>query len=146
MARRILDHAWPRFQRILNAQKELDKKSALAKRGSVGTQSSYTVSHRLHVAILKTAMFVAKEVPVEEVVLWQMMVLFRPFLDQRAHEELQTLAKQLYGALGKRDGDALWVVLHATLGTLDGDNGVWGYLLDRSLDIELNAKLLLAEM
>lgn len=139
MSRRVLEHAWPGFQRLLNAQKELDKKSALARRGGVGTQSSFTVSHRLHVAILKTAAFVAREVPVDDDVLWQIMVLFRPFLDQRAHEELQSRAMDLYRALGRRDGDALWLVLSATLGTLEGDNGVWSHLLEPTLDIKENA-------
>jgi len=144
MSRRVLDHAWPRFQKLLHAQKELDKKSALARRGGVGTTSSFTVSHRLHVAIFRTATFVAKEVPVNEDVLWQIMVIFRPFLDRRAHDELQTRAISLYQALARRDGDALWVVLHATLGTLEGDKGVWDHLQETALDIEVNANRLLA--
>jgi len=144
MSRRVLDHAWPRFERLLDAQRELDKKSALARRGGVGTQSLYTVSHRLHVAILKTACFIAKEVPVNDEVLWQVMVLFRPFIDRRAREELQVLAIRLYQALARRDADALWVVSHATLGTLEGDNGVWDHLRDQTLDIEENAGVILA--
>ena len=99
----------------------------------MGTQSAFTVSHRLHSAFLRTVIFVAREVPVDEDVLWQIMVLFRPFLDQTAHEKLQALAMDLYTALGRRDGDGLWLVLQATLGTLEGDNGVWNHLRDPRL-------------
>ena len=144
MSRRILDHVWPRFQRLLNSQKELDNHSALARKGGTGTQSSFTVSHRLHVAILATATFIAKEVPVNDDVLWQMMVLFRPFLDNRAHEDLQSRALCLYMALGRRDGDAIWVVIHATVGSFEGDHGMWDHLRGSTLNIGENANVILA--
>jgi hypothetical protein len=124
---------------LLDKQRVLDEKSALARRG-FGTETSYSVSHRLHVAVLRTAMFIAQEVPVDDDVLWDMMVMFRWFLDKRAHADLQTKAMSLYEALGRRDGDALWICLRETL---DG-KGVWGYLADSKLDIELNATNLLA--
>lgn len=139
MSRRVLDYAWPRMQILLDKQRVLDEKSALAKRG-FGTETSYSVSHRLHVAVLRTAMFIAREVPVDDGVLWDMMVAFRWFLDMRTHEELREKAMKLYMALGRRDGDALWICLRETL---DGE-GVWGYLKDSKLDIESNAGLLLA--
>jgi hypothetical protein len=139
MSRRVLDYAWPRMKILLNKQRVLDEKSALARRG-FGTETSYSVSHRLHVAVLRTAMFIAQEVPVDDDVLWDMMVMFRWFLDKRAHEDLQAKAMSLYEALGRRDGDALWICLRETL---DG-KGVWGYLVDSKLDIELNATNLLA--
>jgi hypothetical protein len=139
MSRRVLDYAWPRMKILLDKQRVLDEKSALARRG-FGTETSYSVSHRLHVAVLRTAMFIAQEVPVDDDVLWDMMVMFRWFLDKRAHADLQTKAMSLYEALGRRDGDALWICLRETL---DG-KGVWGYLADSKLDIELNATNLLA--
>jgi hypothetical protein len=139
MSRRVPDYAWPRMQILLDKQRVLDEKSALARRG-FGTETSYSVSHRLHVAVLRTAMFIAQEVPVDDDVLWDMMVMFRWFLDKRAHEDLQAKAMSLYEALGRRDGDALWICLRETL---DG-TGVWGYLADSKLDIELNATNLLA--
>jgi len=139
MSRRVLDYAWPRMQILLDKQRVLDEKSALAKRG-FGTETSYSVSHRLHVAVLRTAMFIAREVPVDDGVLWDMMVAFRWFLDKRTHEELQKKAMGLYMALGRRDGDALWICLRETL---DGE-GVWGYLKDSKLDIGSNVGKLLA--
>ena len=146
MSKRVLDHAWPRFQRLLATQRELDKASALARRGGVGTQTQFSVSHRLHVAILRTARFVAREVPVEDGLLWDAMVMFRPFLDRRAHEELQSLALGLYDSLARRDGDALWVVLSATTGSMEGDHGVWDHLEESTLDIEANAQIILAKL
>ena len=147
MSRRILDTAWPKFKKLLNAQYELDKKSALARKsGMVGTESGYTVSHRLHVAILSVATFVASDVPVEDGVLWDMMVMFRPFLDIKVHEELQEKAMGLYGVLEERDGDALWVVLNATRGVLGGVEGIWNYLREDRLDIQTNSDLLLTEL
>lgn len=141
MSRRILDHAWPRMKSLLDKQRVLDEKSALAKRGR-GTQTTYSISHRLHVAILRTARFVAQEVPVNDTVLWEMMVVFRWSLDVRANDHLQKRAMELYRALGRRDGDALWVILSSTL---DG-KGAWGYLCDSKLDIGINARTLLDEI
>lgn len=139
MSRRVLDHAWPRMKVLLDKQRVLDEKSALARRG-FGTETSYSVSHRLHVAVLRTALFIAQEVPVNDDVLWDMMVSFRWFLDTRAHEHLQERAMRLYEALGRRDGDALWLCLKETI---DGQ-GIWGHLADSKLNIEQNAHNLLA--
>lgn len=139
MSRRVLDYAWPRMKILLDKQRVLDEKSALARRG-FGTETSYSVSHRLHVAVLRTAIFIAQEVPVDDDVLWDMMVMLRWFLDKRAHQDLQAKAMSLYEALGRRDGDALWICLRETL---DGE-GVWSHLADSKLDIEHNAHNLLA--
>lgn len=140
MSRKILQQAWPKLQKILKAQKSLDEKSALARRGAVGTSTQWSVSHRLHLAIVEIATFVASQVPVDEGVLWDMMVVFRPFIDQRAHEEIQEKAMVLYEALAVRDGDALWVVLNASLGR---QGGVWEYLREDGLEIAANAERLL---
>jgi len=139
MSRRVLDYAWPRMKILLDKQRVLDEKSALARRG-FGSETSYSVSHRLHVAVLRTATFIAQEVPVDDDVLWDMMVTFRWFLDKRAHDDLQQRAVRLYEALGRRDGDALWICLRATV----YGEGVWGYLAESKLDIEHNVVTLLA--
>ncbi|RSH91203.1 hypothetical protein EHS25_009502 [Saitozyma podzolica] len=146
MSKRILEHAWPRFKRMLDAQRLADTRSALSRRGpgAIGTESSYTSSHRLHVAILRCARWVVEEVPVNEELLWDMMLVFRPFLDKRAHEELQRLGRVVYEKLASRDADALWVVIKATMGELQGDHGVYGYLRESALDIEANAEVVLA--
>jgi hypothetical protein len=143
MSRRVLDHAWPKLKKIMASQQNIDARSALARKGAVGTTSQWTVSHRLHLATLAIATFVAREVPVDDNVLWDMMILFRPFIDKRAHEEIQAKAVQLYADLGRRDGDALWVVMTATMG--DG-RGVWGYLKDDKLEIRSNARTILHDL
>ena len=140
MGRRILDQAWPRFKSILEKQQKIDQGSALARRGAIGTESQWTVSHRLHLAILKTALYIVDQVPVSDALLWEMMVLFRPMLDKRAHEEIQAVCMDVYRNLGQRDGDALWVLLSATLGE---EKGVWEYLREPGLDIEVKARKLL---
>ena len=89
MSRRILDSAWPKLKRVLVNQQAQDAKSALARKGAIGTTDPWTVSHRLHLALVGIATYVAKEVPVEDGVLWDMMGLFRTFLDKRVHEEIQ---------------------------------------------------------
>jgi hypothetical protein len=141
MSRRILDYAWPRMKALLDKQRILDDKSALARRG-LGTETSYSVSHRLHSAVLRTAKFIAQEVPVNDTVLWEMMVVFRWCLDKRVHADLQARSMELYRALGRRDGDALWVCLSSTI----SGEGVWGYLQDAKLDIAGNAGTLLQEV
>lgn len=145
MSRRVLDHCWPKFKRLLEDQARLDAKSALARRGAIGTHTSYSVSHRLHMAILRVGVFIAEEVPVNEGVLWEMMLAFRACLNDRAHEEMQQGGLALYRALGRRDGDALWVLLMASMGRLEGDT-VWGWLEDATLQIGKNAERLLEEI
>ncbi|WVQ71431.1 hypothetical protein IAR50_000968 [Cryptococcus sp. DSM 104548] len=140
MSKKVLEHAWPRLLKVMDSRKELDKKSALAKRGVVGTESSYTVSHRLHLAILRVATFIAREVPVGEEVMWEIMVRCRVFIDGRVNEELQVKGMGLFEELRERDGDALWVVLKATMG--EEESGTWGYLRD-GLEIEGNGRRLL---
>lgn len=143
ISRRVAD-AWPRLLRLLNVQTELDRNSALARRGAPGTTSEHTISHRLHSALLRTATFMVSEVPVSEEVIWEILLAFRPLLDRRTHEDLQARARQLYLALGRRDGDAVWVGLRATIGTLQNDK-VWGYLRS-GLDIETNVAAVLASI
>ncbi|WVQ98494.1 hypothetical protein IAU59_005620 [Kwoniella sp. CBS 9459] len=145
MSKRVLDHAWPRMKIMLNAQRALDKKSALAKRGGgMGTDSKFTVSHRLHIAILDVATFIAAEVPVSDSVIWEIILMFRAFLDKRTDEELQAKATGLYEKLSGRDGDAVWMALSAIMGKVEGDNGCWKYLASDGLDIESNAEAILA--
>lgn len=143
MSRRVLDWVWPRFKKILEAQRILDQNSALARRGVPGTESAYTVSHRLHVAILRTATFIAAEVPVNEGILWEMMLLFRSFLDQRVHAELQERAVGLYWKIGWRDEDALWVMIQASLGELEGDKGIYEWLRVDELDVRGNMEMIM---
>ncbi|KAL7421240.1 hypothetical protein Q5752_004125 [Cryptotrichosporon argae] len=144
MARRVLDHAWPRFKVILRRQAEEDAQSALARR-AVGTDTPHSVSHRTHVAVLRAAAAVAATVPVDDAVLWDMMVAFRVFLDVAAHDEIQARACALFIALGRRDADAVWVVLQASRGRLEGDH-VWGYLSAPGLDMGRNADDILASL
>nr|XP_031858825.1 uncharacterized protein CI109_005779 [Kwoniella shandongensis]KAA5525897.1 hypothetical protein CI109_005779 [Kwoniella shandongensis] len=150
MSKRVLENVWPKFQKLLEKQRDSDKRSALVKRTpggpggvGVGTESSHTVSHRLHLAILKTAQYIVTEVPVSEGILWEMILLFRPFIDRRTNDEIQLRARKLYEGLGRRDGDAVWVALNATMGRLEGDKGVWGWLKVDGLDVSQNAEIIL---
>ena len=143
MSRRIVDQAWPRIQKIMMKQQKMDDKSALARRGAIGTTTAWSVSHRLHMALLDIAIFVAKDVPVNDSVLWDMMLSFRPFLDKRANEEIQQKALVLYKALGVRDADALWTVLQSTV---ENRPGVWAYLWNAGLDITANATSLVESL
>ncbi|WVF72447.1 hypothetical protein IAT40_007262 [Kwoniella sp. CBS 6097] len=147
MSKRVLDHAWPRMKILLNAQKELDKKSALSRRGAVtGTESKFTVSHRLHIAVIDVATFIAAEVPVSDGVIWEIVLLFRAFLDRRVDKQLQGKARLLYEKLGERDGDAVWMALSATMGELRGDERCWEHLKNDGLDISENATAVIAKV
>lgn len=136
VSRRIADDAWPRMLRLLHSQVRLDRHSSLA--GAKGAE--FTVSHRLYLSLLATAKFIAAEVAVKDGVVWDMMVAFRNFLDDRVHAELQDRAVELYTALRERDGDALWVCLRATEGR---EEGVWAYLRMEGLEIGKNVARLL---
>lgn len=163
MSRRVLDHAWPRFKELLERQREADHTSALSRtvisgrvqRGrpghnarsgpwNFGTHSKFTKSHRLHSAILRAVGATMAQVPIDDKVVWDMLLSFRPFLDHRAHEELQRLAMGVYRAAGRRDGDAVWLVLSATLGAAGGDG--WAWMREEGLQIGANAEVLLSEI
>ncbi|GMK55396.1 hypothetical protein CspeluHIS016_0204520 [Cutaneotrichosporon spelunceum] len=134
VSRRVADDAWPRMSRILRTTKLIEAKTSL--------KGTYTVAHRLYLSLMATAKFIAAEVPVKEDMLWDMMLVFRPFLDHTAEREIQDRAVELYSALGARDGDALWVALGGTEGSV---GGVWAYLRDEKLEIAENAVRVLAE-
>ncbi|EIW69527.1 hypothetical protein M231_05012 [Tremella mesenterica] len=106
-------------------------------------QTKYSVNHRLYISILLTTTWIIKEVPVDEGVMWEMMLLLRPFLSSKIDQELQDLAKDLYFELGKRDGDAVWICLESSLGKV---RGVWEYLKDETLSIERNAEWVLGRI
>jgi hypothetical protein len=143
MSRRILDNAWPILKKILATQKRLDDQSALLRRGQGGVSTSHTVSHRLHLAIINTMRYIVKEVPVADSVIWETIMLFRPFLDNRVHQEQQDAAVQLYRMLVNRDEDAVWVVLSGTVGEIADSKGRLAYLRQPGLNIHDNKRLVL---
>lgn len=117
MYRRIWDDVWPRFQIILKQLEVGDRSNALARRGrsAVGTESAYTHSHRLYRSILKTMEGVMKGVHPHEPSFWVCLMLFRRFLGDDVQDELQAGAKQLYAAAGRKNPDAVWLALKATV-------------------------------
>ncbi|WWD10347.1 hypothetical protein V865_008482 [Kwoniella europaea PYCC6329] len=151
MSKRVIDHVWPRIEILLQNQWENDKKSALAKRTTSGRGSTggagmdkYSTSHRSYRSILKILLFIIKEVPVDDLVIWEITVISRPFLDRRINEELQGLAIGVYEELMKRNGDGAWLVLNATVGEVQGDLGSWKYLREEGLEMTENVKKILA--
>ncbi|KAH9937216.1 armadillo-type protein, partial [Fomitopsis serialis] len=121
MHRRIWDDIWPRFQKMLEKLRAADADSALARRGpaAVGTESAYTVSHRLYRSMLKTMTAAVVGVRGQDSALWDVTVLFRRFLHGHAHEELQACARDLYAAITVNNEDAVWLALSATQSRLD---------------------------
>lgn len=87
--------------------------------GAGGTKHS--TSHRLYLSILSTLYFVARSTNISSAVRWEMTVLVRPFLDASVHEELRARGRDVMVALGKVDGDAVWVALKGTVGLVDGE-------------------------
>jgi len=61
-----------------------------------------------------------KGVQANDTALWEVMLLFRRFLHAQAHEELQGLARDLYGCLILNNEDAVWLILSASQGRLPG--------------------------
>lgn len=143
MSRRILDNAWPILKKILATQKRLDEQSALLRRGQGGNATTYTVSHRLHLAIINTMRYIVKEVPVDDNVIWETITLFRPFLDEKVHEDQQEAAVLLYRMIAKRDEDAVWIALNGTTGDILDSKGKLAYLRQPGLDINDNVRLVL---
>lgn len=136
MYRRIWDDIWPRFRSMLAKLDAADASSALARhgRGSVGTQSAYTHSHRMYRGMLKTMISAATHVQAYDSSVWEAILLFRRFLHKQAHEELQALARDLYLILSKNNVDAVWFALSATQKPL----GSWTFLQQDRWQIENN--------
>lgn len=144
MGRRIWDDIWPRFTAILTKLEAADGQNALARRGrgAVGTESAYTHSHRLYRSILKTMTAAVTGVHMRDASGWEVILLFRRFLHREAHEELQACARELYTALGKSNGDAVWLALVATSGRVACDVA---FLTEAKWDIDNNVTLILRE-
>ncbi|WWC69643.1 uncharacterized protein I206_103586 [Kwoniella pini CBS 10737] len=157
MSKRILDHVWPRIKIILKNQFKNDNQSALSKSNlktktnlngiGIGINlemNQFSISFKLHKSILNILIYILKEVPIDESIIWEINLISRIFLDKKVNEDLQKLVKSVYEQLIKRDGDLTWLVLKATLGELNDDNGVWNYLREDKLDIIDNAREILS--
>ncbi|KAH9846851.1 armadillo-type protein [Lenzites betulinus] len=142
MHRRIWDDVWPRFRRLLRDLERADASNALAHRGggTVGTGSAYTHSHRLYKAIIQTLTAAARRVQAQDAANWEVIVLFRRFLDRRTHEELQACARELYEALCRNNEDAVWLGLSGTLGWVEG---CVAFLQEPKWDLEENVRAIL---
>jgi hypothetical protein len=115
--------------------------SALVHRGKgIGTQSAYTHSHRLYRALLNTMTAVLQDVRQHDRSFWDVLVLFRRFLDRTAHPELQDCARKLYKAAMRQNADAVWLVLHATY---TRDHPVLKFLYSEKWDIADNVHMVL---
>ncbi|KZT44315.1 hypothetical protein SISSUDRAFT_1029046 [Sistotremastrum suecicum HHB10207 ss-3] len=120
IVRRLWEDVWPRFQNLLKKLDKADAESALTRRGPqgglLGTQSAYTTSHRLYVAILKTMTMSSREATIPDTNAWEVIVAFRRFLNKHNHEKLQVQARQLYNVLWQNNEDAVWLALCSTIG------------------------------
>ncbi|KAG1754894.1 armadillo-type protein [Suillus paluster] len=144
MGRRVWDDVWPRFDSILKKLDVSDHQNALTRRGygAVGTESAYTHSHRLYRSTLRTMTAAVAGVHMQDTSGWQVILAFRRFLHKQAHEELQACARELYAALAKGNGDAVWLALMATCGRLTGEVAI---LREYKWDIRDNVCLILNE-
>lgn len=78
-------------------------------------------------------------VQVKDTAMWEVILAHRRFLHSGAHEELQSCARSLYTAIGRKNEDAVWFALTATQGPL----GAWTHLEEAKWDIKHNADLIL---
>ncbi|KAH9898145.1 armadillo-type protein [Cubamyces lactineus] len=142
MYRRIWDDVWPRFREHLRRLEQADASSALSRRGigAVGTESAYTHSHRLYRAIIQTLTAAARGVQAQDATNWEILILFRRFLHNQVHDELQASARELYSALSKQNEDAVWLVMSATMGEVEGP---MAFLREPKWDIKKNVRLIL---
>jgi hypothetical protein len=120
MFRRVWDDIWPRFRAILAKLNAADATNALARRGdgAVGTESAYTHSHRLYRSLLKTMAAAMRGVQPQDSSVWEVILAFRRFLHNKAHEDLQEYARDLYIAIGMNNADAVWLALSSTSGQI----------------------------
>jgi hypothetical protein len=90
--------------------------------------------------MLKTMTASVKNMQVNDTSLWQILLCFRRFLHCQAHKELQLNAVELFVAAGKKNADAVWLVLSNT--TTTGVSPV-SFLQRAEWDINGNSKEIL---
>jgi hypothetical protein len=89
----------------------------------------------------------SKGVQAQDSSVWQVIVLFRRFLHDQAHEELQSCARALFIAIGRNNEDAVWLALCSTSGSTSGSTGsVMDFLKKSQWDIDKNVGLILSEL
>ncbi|KAF9056314.1 armadillo-type protein [Panaeolus papilionaceus] len=141
MFRKIWDDIWPKFKGLLKSLAIVDNNSAITRRtSSLDSVSAYSHSHRLYRSMLKTMTATLTGVHPHEPSLWELLVAFRRFLGQEAHEELKFLAKELYNQAGIVNPDATWLVLSASIHKLDD---ISAYLANNPWNITSNASAVL---
>ena len=141
MFRRIWDDVWPRFRVLLGNLESADSTSALSRRGygAVGSESAYTHSHRLYRCLIKTMTAAMTGVHPHDASVWDVLLAFRRFLHDGAHEELQLCARELYVAIGRNDPDNVWLVLTSTS---DDQNPIMAFLKANQWNISGNAAII----
>ncbi|KZO96381.1 hypothetical protein CALVIDRAFT_563876 [Calocera viscosa TUFC12733] len=118
MSGRIWDDVWPRFRKLLLKLASADTSTAMARRlnGAIGTESAYSTSHKLYRAVLMTMREAVTHVRMRDQQGWEVGLLCRRFLRRETQAELQGLARELFVALGKKNRDAVWLMLIGTVG------------------------------
>jgi hypothetical protein len=86
---------------------------------------------------------VSKNVQVQDSSMWQVIIGFRRFLHNEAHEELQRYARDLYIGMGSNNGDAVWLALEATAGRI---GSTVSFLREPKWDIESNLAVIYSTM
>ncbi|KAF5385235.1 hypothetical protein D9615_001285 [Tricholomella constricta] len=142
MYRRIWDDVWPKFRVLLNSLDVADATNALSRKGlgAVGTESAYTHSHRTYRSIIKTMIAAVKGVHLQETSAWEVLLAFRRFLHQEAHEELQISARDLYLGMGVKNPDTVWLALSSTM---HNTYPTMQFLMEPRWDITANAVTIL---
>jgi len=74
--------------------------------------------------------------------IWDVVILFRRFLHNQAHDELQRCARDLYSAVASNNEDAVWLALSATQGKTDAR---MAFLVQKNWDIGHNVALIFAQ-
>lgn len=146
MSRRILDHAWPVFKRLLEVQGRLDQQSSLVKKASSSSYNdnshqgiqSFTTSHRLYMSIIQATRYVITQVPISDSIVWEIILSFRSFLSAHHSREVQDAVIELYRAIKVRNEDAVWLGLWGTIGAIEGKSVA--YLRQPGWDITENVE------
>ncbi|KAF7375920.1 Heat repeat protein [Mycena sanguinolenta] len=141
MYRRMWNDVWPRFHTMLTKLDTADATNALSRRGrgSVGTESAYTHSHRLYRSLLKSMTATMKGVRAQDTSVWQAVLSFRRFLHRHTHDELQRCAREFYIAASAQNADVVWLALTATMATTS-NYPTMAFLRESKWDIEYNVE------
>lgn len=112
MNTRVIQDVWPRIRKAIDYLVHTKQHERL---------EQYTTEHRVVSMCIETMSVAVSTVPgLKNEDVWEIVVLFRPFLALRQDETVREAALELYRAVASIEPDIVWLVVQGTMGEVEG--------------------------